>query len=340
MDDEYVHEEELIAMDEEQIAEEEEDLGPLGSAIGSEDDSESAGSEGSDEQPQPSSSHDEPANNTYWLAQYFTRASSDVGLTVMAVKYPSHWMKDKAEKAAKEVQKGDKYAVKNLPVTVKQVTATRQPPPSLNTSDWRVTYRVFKSPTSMTCRRVELNFSNVFTEEEVSAEAHRAIANHPDAEPNSLMVERITDADERKDCPLEAYYSEEEIYPLLEDKDWLKKMTSSDDAPTARAATRKRAAPESTVTSGKRRSLRLYDKEKEKSDEQAEKETEQDLPPDDVDPEPKPSTSKKSSKPLTTPKERFKGKVFQVSNISDMWRRAIPHPIAISCKLMICVAPK
>ena len=288
-------------MDHDDQVQEEGGLGPLSSLHSDEGES--------DEQPDPSTSQDEPQQrSSYWLAQYFTKARYDLGLSVMAVKYPSHWPREKVEKAARDVQKGDKFAVKDLPLTVKQVTALSEPVPSENSSDWRVTYRVFKSPNTKAAQRVQLNYSNVFTEEEVTTEAHRALANHPQAEPNSLIIERVSDSQSRKDSLLDALFREEEIYPVEEDKDWLKKMTTSENPTTERTAataTRKRAlSSESSVRSGKRRSLRLYDKEKEK-DTKAEKE-------EDVQPDPMPSTSKKSSKPLLTPKERFKGKVFQV----------------------------
>ena len=293
-----------VTMDYDDQVQEEGGLGALSSLLSDEGES--------DEQPDPSTSHDEPQQrSTYWLAQYFTKARYDHGLSVMAVKYPSHWGREKVEKAARDVQKGDKFAVKDLPLTVKQVTATSEPLSSQNSSDWRVTYRVFKSPKTKAAQRVQLNYLNVFTEEEVTTEAHRALANHPQAEPNSLIIERVSDSQSRKDSLLDALFREEELYPVEEDKDWLKRMTTSEKPGTDTTLTRKRAlSSESSVRAGKRRSLRLYDKEKEK-DTSTKPENEEDLQPD-VQPDPMPSTSKKSSKPLLTPKQRFKGKVFQV----------------------------
>ena len=86
----------------------------------------------SDEQPHPSTSQDEPqqpTQNTYWLAQYFTRGRYDQGMTVMAVKYPLHWPREKVDKAAQDVRNGDKFAMKDLPLVIKQVTSTTAPPP-------------------------------------------------------------------------------------------------------------------------------------------------------------------------------------------------------------------
>ena len=63
----------LATMDDERF-EKEEGLGPLSSV--------------SDEHPHPSTSQAEPqqpTQNTYWLAQYFTRGRYDQGMTVMAV---------------------------------------------------------------------------------------------------------------------------------------------------------------------------------------------------------------------------------------------------------------
>ena len=112
----------------------------------------------------------------------------------------------------------------------------------------------------------------------------------------------------------------------MQDKEWLKKMTMSDNPP----ATRKRAvSSESSVSSAKRRSLRLHNKEKatttqgrcaeEVQPDPIPSGTEEDVQHDpigsgtaDVQHDPMQSTSKKSNKPLLTPKERFKGKVFQV----------------------------
>lgn len=56
----------------------------------------------------------------YWLAQYFTQGKQNVGLSVMGLKYPQHWPKEKAETAGKEVQDGDKHAVPGWPLIIKQ----------------------------------------------------------------------------------------------------------------------------------------------------------------------------------------------------------------------------
>ena len=105
-----------------------------------------------------------------------------------------------------------------------------------------------------------------------------------------------------------------------------------------RPATRKRAvSSESSVSSAKRRSLRLHNKEKatttqgrcaeEVQPDPIPSGTEEDVQHDpigsgtaDVQHDPMQSTSKKSNKPLLTPKERFKGKVFQVIYICNQRR--------------------
>lgn len=77
-----------------------------------------------DPEPQASGSADpkpeQSSQDVYWLAQYFTSGKHNVGIAVMGVKYPQHWPKEKAEKAAKEVQAGDRYALRDLPITIKQ----------------------------------------------------------------------------------------------------------------------------------------------------------------------------------------------------------------------------
>ena len=175
--------------------EEEEHLGPL--AGGEEGESESEPSMDELEPPvdeteppvdetepqvdEPEAEADEPEDLSYWLAHYFTRGRYG-GMVVMAVKFPPHWPKERAEKAAQDVQRGDKYAIKEFPVVVKKSEPPKEPPctPENDDSDWRVSYRVYKNPTTMAARQVQLNFSNVFNEEEVIAEAHRAVGNHAD----------------------------------------------------------------------------------------------------------------------------------------------------------------
>lgn len=82
--------------------------------------------EGGSSDPEPEASvsgghaHEETSHEGYWLAHYYTRTRHNIGMNVMAVKYPLHWPKDKAERAAKSVQAGDKYAMPDLPVVIKQ----------------------------------------------------------------------------------------------------------------------------------------------------------------------------------------------------------------------------
>ena len=300
------------------------------------------------DEPQACSSRQEP--RTYWLAQYFTRANDVVG--VMGLKYPRHWPKEKAEETAKEVQAGDKYAVRNLPVVVREVAGSSTPPPASEISkDWSVKYRVFDSPTSMSSKTVRLNYSGIFTEEEVRADALRAVGYHVDAVPDTLVVQRRgPDSSSSTNDSYDEALNVDQPYPLLKDKDWLKKMTQSEEG-TAKSASKRRALDISSPSPEKRRSLRLYDKEKEKEkeetglgDDDADFEPQEEVEPqppqpstskqeevepqppqpstskqEEVEPQPpQPSTSKESSTTSkTTPKERFKGKVYQVRNISD-----------------------
>ena len=90
-----------------------------------------------DPEPQASGSADpkpeESSQEVYWLAQYFTTGRHNVGLVVMGVKYPQHWSKEKAERAAKEVQAGDRYAVSDLPLIIKKESHVINLLPSLFT---------------------------------------------------------------------------------------------------------------------------------------------------------------------------------------------------------------
>lgn len=318
----------------EAFIEEEEHLGPLAAGEEGESESEPSIDEQEPQLDEPEAEVDEPEDLSYWLAHYFTRGRYG-GMVVMAVKFPPHWPKERAEKAAQDVQKGDKYAIKEFPVVVKKSEPPKEPPctPENDDSDWRVSYRVYKNPTTMAARQVQLNFSNVFNEEEVIAEAHKAVANHADYVDNSLMIEKVSTLQSRKDDLITALFREEELYPILQDKDWLRKMTAS-DTPTPTDPKRKRgASSESSASAAKRRSLRLHEKEKAP------------LSKEDAEPvpgtsraEPVPGTSRAEAEVQTdaglsgtqeqpvspkaststggkqTPKERFKGKVFPVND--------------------------
>ena len=78
---------------------------------------------GSDPEPEPSASDvptpGQSSSDGYWLAQYFTKPKQNLGISVMGLKYPLHWPKEKAENAAKEVMAGDKFAY-DLPLSVKK----------------------------------------------------------------------------------------------------------------------------------------------------------------------------------------------------------------------------
>ena len=202
---------------------------------------------------------------------------------------------------------------------------TSSPTPATESNkDWSVKYQVFKDPTSMSSRTVCLNYSNVFTEEEVKACADKAMASHSEAVPNSLIIERV-DSDSSSDEAIQQLY-DEVFYPVLEDKDWLRKMTSESEEPPA---SRKRTIPPaSSAPHSKRASLRKYDKEKEQEQEpfdlQDEFAADADMDcghrsssssEEEDSTSPKPSTSKSSKKSSLTPKQRFKGKVFQVTDI-------------------------
>lgn len=188
-------------------------------------------------------------------------------------------------------------------------------------------YQVFKDPNSMNSRTVCLNYSNVFTEDEVLEDAKKAMASHSEVVPNSLIIERV-ESDSSTDDVIQQL-CDDVFYPVVEDKDWLRRMTSdSYEAPISR----KRALPPaSSPPKTKRSSLRLHDKEKEPATQAKEAglQLDDDFAPDvDMDSgpsssssededstSPKPSTSKSSKKSKLTPKERFKGKVFQVKII-------------------------
>ena len=173
----------------------------------------------------------------------------------------------------------------------------------------------------------------MFSQEEVLADAHKAMASHDGTVADSLVVERV-DSESSSESVIESL-CQEVFYPVHEDKDWLKKMTSqSQEAPTTAASRKRSISPASSAPACKRQSLRLYDKEKEKEreetalgDDDANFEPQEEVEPEqemEQDPRsssteersspPVPSTSKKR-KPLLTPKERFKGKVFQVTDM-------------------------
>ena len=190
-------------------------------------------------------------------------------------------------------------------------------------------YQVFRSPNSTNSRTVCLNYSSVFTEEEVLADANKAMSIHADVVPDSLIVEKVDSSSSfsSTDSVLKAL-CDDVFYPVHEDKDWLKKMTTESEVSQAAATSRKRViSTASSAVGSKRKSLRLHDQEKaeptggDEEDEQLHFEdtaTGVEQEPSSGSSEevsPQPSTSKKSSKPLTTPKERFKGKVFQVNAI-------------------------
>ena len=170
-----------------------------------------------------------------------------------------------------------------------------------------------------------MNYSSVFTEEEVLADANKAMSIHDDVVPDSLIVERVDSSSSfsSNDSVLKAL-CDDVFYPVHEDKDWLKKMMTESEVASAAPTSRKRVISRaSSVVGSGRKTLRLYDQEKaeptrgDDEDEQLEfedTETGMEQEPSSGSSEqlsPQPSTSKKSSKPLTTPKERFKGKVFQ-----------------------------
>lgn len=183
-------------------------------------------------------------------------------------------------------------------------------------------YQIFKDPSSMSSRTVCLNYSNVFTEDEVFADAQKAMASHSEVVPDSLIIERV-ESDSSSDEVIQQLY-DDVFYPVLDDKDWLRKMTSESEEPLA---SRKRSLPPaSSAPHSKRASLRKHDKDK--APEPAPVHLQDEFAPDaDMDfgsrssssseeedsPSPKPSTSKSSKKSSLTPKQRFKGKVFQVT---------------------------
>ena len=320
-----------------------------------------------EDEPQPSRSRQEsePGPVTYWLAQYFTRVDGG-GLCVTGLRYSHRWPKEKVEKTAKEVQAGDKFAVRDLPVVVKQVTSSSSPPPPTEKSKhWSVKYRVFESPTSMNQRTVRLNYSGVFTEDQVRADAQRAVGFHKDAVPDTLVIEqRDPDSSSSSNDSYDEALNVDRPYPLLKDKVWLKKMTQSEEG-TAKSPSKRRGLAVSSPSPEKRRSLRQAGKDIDPSptevqpdpgDSEPQPSTSKASQPDPGDSEPQPSTSKasqpdpgdsepttvgdeevqpeqqdartssrteerssppvsstsKKSKPLLTPKERFKGQVFQV----------------------------
>ena len=235
-----------------------------------------------DDEPQASSSQEplQQPQNVYWLAQYFTE-EKDNGIWLMALKYPADWPKEKVEKSAKDVRAGDKYAAKDIPLVIKKVSNTSAlPAASETTSDWTVKYRVYDSPTRMNSKTVRLNYSSVFTEDQVRAHADRAMGNHDKAVPGSLVISRV-DSDS-------SMGSADELYPLLEDKDWLKKMTQIEQAPKR--------------TGTKRKGSVLCPSQGQTEEE--------------ANPDAQPSTSKKS-KEHQTDKERYKGKVYKVTQSSQ-----------------------
>ena len=77
----------------------------------------------SDPEPQPSASGvptpEQSSSHGYWLAQYFTKPKQNLGISVMGLKYPLHWPKEKAENAAREVMAGDKFAY-DIPLSIKK----------------------------------------------------------------------------------------------------------------------------------------------------------------------------------------------------------------------------
>lgn len=76
---------------------------------------------GSDPEPGPSDvpTPEQSSSDGYWLAQYFTKPKQNLGISVMGLKYPLHWPKEKAEKAAREVMAGDKFAY-DIPLSIKK----------------------------------------------------------------------------------------------------------------------------------------------------------------------------------------------------------------------------
>ena len=285
--------------------------------------------------PGASSTGEEP-EDSYWLAQYYTQEKDD-GVWLMAVKYSGHLPKEKVEKAAKEVRARDRYAAKGIPLEIKKVstskvsTSSTLPGAGSTTNDWTVQYRVYDSPTSLNSKTVRLNYSGVFTEDEVRAHANKAVASHEHTVPDTFFVDRYRSDSSSSDSYLAALNADKP-YPLLQDKDWLKKMTQSVEEPKRRAEKRKSGVLR--ASSGERRSLRVCERQKAAATEgdehpiaQPEREleptpgpsqTEEEAEPgpgaSQKEPSPQPSTSKKSKKATTSAKERFKGKVFQVKD--------------------------
>lgn len=195
-----------------------------------------------------------------------------------------------------------------------------------------MTYQVYKDPTSKSTRTVCLNYSSVFPEEEVWASAAKAMASHSGVVEDSLNIGRVESDSGSDDAFIEQMH-DELFYPVLEDKDWLMKMTTESEEP--RPSRKRSIPPASSAPQTKRTSLRLYDKEKEEKERttQEQVQLEDDSTADaamDCDPTsssteeegsteeehsptPKASTSKSSKKSSETPKQRFKGKVFQVT---------------------------
>ena len=93
-------------------------LGPLQAVLGEE-----GGESDSEPEASGSASQDPKPEESYWLAHYYTRPRSNVGVTIMAIKYPLYWPKERVEQAAREVQAGDKFAVEDAAVVVRQESA-------------------------------------------------------------------------------------------------------------------------------------------------------------------------------------------------------------------------
>ena len=276
-----------------------------------------------EEPPEASSSIEKPPELvSYWLAQYFTE-ETERGICLMAVKYPAHLPKEKVLKAAEEVRAGDSYAAKDIPLVIKMVSNPLAQPgrqPATRTTDWTVKYEVYDSPTSRNSKTVRLNYSSVFTEDEVRADAKRAVANHEHTVPDSLVISRVDDRVSSME------YSENELYPILEDKDWLEKMTRIEEAPR-RSQTEEEAGPSeknpSPQSSTSKKSKKVMTPKARGSKRKASdvspgpsqtEEEEEEAGPSQKELSPQPSTSKKSKKATTSAKERFKGKVFQVKD--------------------------
>jgi len=66
------------------------------------------------------------AADHYWLVEYFTKSGKDprLGLALMAVKFPGHLTKEAVKQKGTEIQKGDKFAVRGMPVTVTKKPGT------------------------------------------------------------------------------------------------------------------------------------------------------------------------------------------------------------------------